>query len=170
MFITDSSDDLKIRSTIEQLSHAYVQNGGSLTLPIKVLRSDSITQMAKLIEEEETKMNQQSQQMEEKKLEVQQQMQQDVLADKQSDRELKVFEIETQRDTQLQVAAMKNQQEVPEVETEQPDIIAQQKLELDREKTNKQHNLAKEQLSETIRHNKVTEAISKSKPKTTAKK
>lgn len=171
MFITDSSDDLKIRSTIEQLSHAYVQNGGSLTLPIKVLRSDSITQMAKLIEEEETKMNQQNQQMEEKKLEVQQQMQQDMLQDKQADRELEIYKIDTQRDTQLQVAAMKNQEQAPEMpEVEQPDIIAQQKLELDRDKTNKQLNLNKEQLSETIRHNKATEAISKSKPKTTAKK
>jgi hypothetical protein len=170
MFITDSSDDLKIRSTIEQLSHAFVQNGGSLTLPIKVLRSDSITQMAKLIEEEETKTQQQQQEMEEKKMKSQEGMQQAMLEDKQSDRELEIYKIDTQRDTQLQVAAMKNQQEVPEVETEQPDIIAQQKLELDREKTNKQHALAKEQLNETIRHNKQTEAISKSKPKTTAKK
>lgn len=171
IFITDSSDDLKIRQTIEQLSHAYVQNGGSLTIPIKVLRSDSITQMGKIIEEEELKMNQQNQQMEEKKLEVQERMQQELLADKQADRELEIYKIDTQRDTQLQVAAMKNQQEAPEMpEAEQPDIIAQQKLELDREKTNKQHTLAKEQLSETVRHNKATEAISKSKPKTTAKR
>lgn len=170
MFITDSSDDLKIRSTIEQLSHAFVQNGGSLTLPIKVLRSDSITQMAKLIEEEETKTQQQQQEMEEKKMKSQEGMQQAVLEDKQADRELEVYKIDTQRDTQLQVAAMKNQQEVPEAEADKPDIMAQKKLELDKEKTNKQHSLAKEQLSETIRHNKATETISKMKPKTTTKK
>jgi hypothetical protein len=170
MFITDSSDDLKIRSTIEQLSHAFVQNGGSLTLPIKVLRSDSITQMAKLIEEEETKTQQQQQEMEEKKMKSQEGMQQAILEDKQADRELEIYKIDTERDTQLQVAAMKNQQEVPEAEVDKPDIMAQKKLELDKEKANKQHSLSKEQLSETIRHNKATETISKMKPKTTAKK
>ena len=44
------SDDQEIRELIKQLSHAAVQNGESMLLPIKILRSDSISDMAKKLE------------------------------------------------------------------------------------------------------------------------
>ena len=164
LFITDSSDDLKIRDTIEQLSHAYVQNGGSLTLPIKVLRSDSITQMAKLIEEEENKTNQQKQEMEQKTLEANQANQQAMLKDKQADRDLEYFKINKEADTKLQIAGMQ-----PDEDTtleEEKLGLQQQKQTDDKINKDKEIGLKEKDLGEKIRHNRATEKISKTSKQT----
>src|SRR6056297_9115 len=157
IFITDSSDDLKIRQTIEQLSHAYVQNGGSLTLPIKVLRSDSITQMAKIIEDEESRMKQREEEMDQKRLQAEQQSQQAQLQDKQADRDLEYYKIDKDSDTKLLIAGVQNTGQ---------DGMEDEKLELDREKERndveakeKELSLKERQLEENIRHNKKGETI-----------
>jgi hypothetical protein len=167
LFITDSSDDLKIRSTIEQLSHAYVQNGGSLTLPIKVLRSDSITQMAKLIEEEELVANQRQQEMEEKKIKSAEAMNQATLQDKQADRDLDYYKIDKESETKLQIAGM---------QPEEDNTVEQEKLGLQKEKQSsdisqkdKEITIKEKQLAETTRSNKAKETIAKTKPKTNTK-
>ncbi len=159
IFITDSSDDLKIRSTIEQLSHAYVQNGGSLTLPIKILRSDSITQMSKLIEEEEINMQQRNQEMEQKTLEANQAAKEAELQDKQADRDLEYYKIDKDAETKLQIAGM---------QPEEDDTIDREKLDLDKKKQqddkdlkDKQLQLSKDQLNEVKRSNRAKESISK---------
>jgi len=165
IFITDSSDDLKIRQTIEQLSHAYVQNGGSLTLPIKVLRSDSITQMAKIIEDEESRMKQREEEMDQKRLQAEQQSQQAQLQDKQADRDLEYYKIDKDSDTKLLIAGVQNTGQ---------DGMEDEKLELDREKERndveakeKELSLKERQLEETIRHNKKGETIDVKKLKKT---
>ena len=157
IFITDSSDDLKIRQTIEGLSQAYVQNGGSLTLPIKVLRSDSITQMAKLIEEEELAMQKRQQEAEDKKLQSNEAMQKAVLEDKQADRDLEYYKIDTEANTKLAIA-----------NTNTPEGDDSEKLNLDRQKhqddvalKEKDLSLKDRQLQEVKRHNIQTEKISK---------
>jgi len=167
IFITDSSDDLKIRQTIEGLSQAYVQNGGSLTLPIKVLRSDSITQMAKLIEEEELAMQKRQQEMEEKKIQSNEAISQAQLQDKQADRDLEYYKIDTDSNTKLTIAGMSNKEEAPE----QPDT---EKIALERQKhqdtvnlKQKDLSLKKEQNQEAKRHNMATESISRNKPRAT---
>lgn len=184
IFITDSSDDLKIRDVIEQLSHAYVQNGGSLGLPIKVLRSDSIIAMTKLIEEEETAMKQREEQMKERELQSNEALQQAVLQDKQAQREFDYWKVETESNVKLQIAGMQPSGEEDNSDTEE------KKIELQREKLNndrilKQNELQLKsqdlslkqddsklknlQLKETIRHNMATESIQKSRPKTISK-
>ena len=157
IFITDSSDDLKIRQTIEGLSQAYVQNGGSLTLPIKVLRSDSITQMAKLIEEEELAMQKRQQEAEDKKIQSNEAIQQAMLQDKQADRDLEYYKIDTEANTKLAIAG-----------TNVPENDDSEKLNLDRQKhqddvalKEKDLSLKDRQLQEVKRHNMATEKISK---------
>ena len=162
MFITDSGDDLKIRQTIEQLSHAYVQNGGSLTLPIKVLRSDSISQMAKLIEEEELVIQKRSEEMENKKLEAQQAMQQAQLEDKQADRDLDYYKIDKDSETKLTIAGMNQQGNEVEDNRDETEI-KRQKLQDDKQLKEKDLSLKQEQIRETERHNKATELINKKK-------
>jgi len=179
IFSTDSSDDLKIRSIIEQLSHAYVQNGGSLTLPIKVLRSDSITQMAKLIEEEELAMNQRNQEMEQKQLEAQQAAQEAMLADKQADRDLEMYKAELASNTNIEIALIKaensgggsgEEDSANKIRLEEEKIaLSEKKIAIERDKASRQANLSDKQLSETIRHNKATESIQRSRPKSTKK-
>lgn len=174
VFITDSSDDLKIRDTIEQLSHAFVQNGGSLSIPIKVLRSDSIVQMSKIIEEEEAQMRQREEEMENKKLEADTAIRQAELQDKQSQREFDYWKVETESNVKLQIAGM---------QPEEDNSLEQEKINMQKDKLNKDMqikqtdlnikksgiDLQKEGLKETVRHNMAAEQIQRSKPKTTAK-
>lgn len=167
IFISDSSDDLKIRQTLEGLAQAYVQNGGSMTLPIKILRSDSITQMAKQIEEEEAAMQQRQSEFENKKLEAEQAMKQAELEDKQAEREFQYWKVEKESEVKLQIAGMQ-----PAEDT----TIDEEKLNLDKQKLDnekivkdKEFSLKQQQLSETKRHNIETEKISKIKKATTPK-
>lgn len=168
MFITDSSDDLKIRSTIESLSQAYVQNGGSLTLPIKVLRSDSITQMAKLIEEEEAQTAQRGQEMEQKKIEAEQAMSQAMLQDKQADRDLEYYKIDKDSETKLIIAGSQPEEDKS---LEQEKLgLQQKKIEDDKSVKDKDLQLKQNQLAETKRHNLVAETIAKRAKQTTSSK
>lgn len=165
VFITDSADDQKIRQIIEQLSHAYVQNGGSLTLPIKVLRSDSITAMGKIIEEEEDKLNQRNQELENKKLEADNAFRQAELEDKQAQRDLDYYKIEKEAETKLLIAGMQPEEDDS---TEQSKIdLQRKKQEDDKELKQKDLNLKGKQIDETIRHNRKTESISSNKSSTT---
>jgi hypothetical protein len=168
IFITDSGDDMKVRQTIEQLSHAYVQGGGSLTLPIKVLRSDSITAMGKLIEEEEDKMMQRNQELENKKLESDNAFRQAELEDKQAQRELEYYKIEKEAEVKLQIAGMQPEEDNT---TEQEKLnLQRKKQEDDKSLKEKDLNIKQQQLSEVSRHNKVSEVIAKNKSKTNNKK
>lgn len=167
IFISDSSDDLKIRQTLEGLAQAYVQNGGSMTLPIKILRSDSITQMAKQIEEEEASMQQRQSEFENKKLEAEQAIKQAELEDKQAEREFQYWKVEKESEVKLQIAGMQ-----PAEDT----TIDEEKLNLDKQKIDnekivkdKEFSLKQQQLSETRRHNIEAEKISKIKKATTPK-
>jgi len=162
IFVSDSSDDLKIRQTIEQLSHAYVQGGGSLTLPIKVLRSDSITQMAKLIEEEEERMTQRNEQLEEKKLKSQ-----EAIAAQQDEREEAKIELENRKiDADIYKVDEDNKTKliIAGLQPEEDDSLDKEKLELQRDKHQSDEaikkqgvDLKKEQLAETKRHNLAAE-------------
>mgnify|MGYP001765787885 CR=1 FL=1 len=167
IFISDSSDDLKIRQTLESLAQAYVQNGGSMTLPIKILRSDSITQMAKQIEEEEAALQQRQSEAENKKIESDQAIQQAILQDKQAEREFQYWKVEKESEVKLQIAGMQ-----PAEDT----TIDEEKLNLDKQKLDnekivkdKEFSLKQQQLSETKRHNIEAEKISKIKKATTPK-
>ena len=168
LFITDSSDDLKIRQTIEQLSHAYVQNGGSLTLPIRVLRSDSISKMAKEIEEEENVMHQRQQESEDKKIQSDQAINKANLEDKQKDRDLEYYKIDKESETKLFIAGM---------QPEEDKSLEREKLELQRNKQEKDARQKDKDLSirdklagETVRHNKRTEQISAKSKQSNPKK
>lgn len=167
IFISDSSDDLKIRQTLESLAQAYVQNGGSMTLPIKILRSDSITQMAKQIEEEEAALQQRQSEAENKKIESDQAIQQAILQDKQAERKFQYWKVEKESEVKLQIAGMQ-----PAEDT----TIDEEKLNLDKQKLDnekivkdKEFSLKQQQLSETKRHNIEAEKISKIKKATTPK-
>jgi len=161
LFISDSSDDMKIRQTLESLAQAYIQNGGSMTLPIKVLRSDSITQMAKLIEAEEDSIRQRQSEMEEKRIEADTAMKQAEMQERQAEREFQYWKVEKESEVKLQIAGMQ-----PTEDT----TIDQEKVNLDRQKLDndkvvKDRELAlkQEQLAEAKRHNIKAEEISKIK-------
>jgi hypothetical protein len=155
IFISNSSEDMEIRQVIKELSHAAVQNGASITLPITILRSDSITEMARRIEEEEEFRNQREQEANRLSNETAEKINAANLDDKQKDRDLKYYEIDTQSQTQLQIASIRDGGE--------PEDDDQEKLQLDRKKHEDTTNLKRDDLKEKIRHNKETEQISRKK-------
>lgn len=171
LFITNSSEDQEIREALKQLAQAAVQNGASLTLPITILRSDSITEMAKKIEAEERERFAREQQSQQQTIEAQERMQQAELADKQADRDLKYYDIDERSRVALEVAGMKAQETEPtDNTTEQQKIaIAERKQQHEETKTFMEQNLKNRQLSETERHNKAAESIAKSRPRSTSK-
>lgn len=158
VFISNASDDQEIRQVIKELSHAAVQNGASLTLPITILRSDSITEMAKKIEEEESIRTEREQEMQQKQIESQDRATQAQLEDKQRDRDLEYYKIDKDSQTKLQIAGMKQTEEVPEDTS-----LEEEKLDLQEKKQQDDTRLKERQLAETERHNKATEQISKMK-------
>lgn len=160
LFVSNSSDDQEIRELIKQLSHAAVQNGESMLLPIKILRSDSISDMAKKLEIAEQERQQREQDSQDKQLQTQERISQAQLADKEKDRELKYYEIDKKYEEALMVASMRNGERVPE-----DNSIEVEKLTLDKKKQQDETQLKKEQLQETKRHNLATESISKAKSK-----
>lgn len=171
LFTSDATQDHEIREMIKQLSQAAVQNGASLTLPIDILRSDSISEMAKKIEESENARLEREENMQRESNDANERMNQATLQDKQQDRDLKYYEIDTNNRTKLEVAAMSKGQELPEDTS-----VDEKKLELQENKqTNDNLNKKKEltlkekDLNEKIRHNQRAEEISKIKKETTSK-
>jgi len=164
LFISNSSDDQEIRELIKQLSHAAVQNGESMLLPIKILRSDSISDMAKKLEISEQEKIQRDQEAQTKQFEAQERMNQMQLEDKEKDRELKYYEIDKKYEEAITVASMRNQVE-PE-----DNSLDQEKINLQRQKQQQDVSLKRDQLQETKRHNIATESISKNKPSTSSTK
>jgi len=164
IFVSNSSDDMEIRQVIKELSHAAVQNGASLSLPITILRSDSISEMAKKIEEEENTRREREEQMQNQQIESNERMKQAELEDKNAQRELEYYKIDTDNNTKLQIAGLKEKEEVPEDTS-----LDKEKLDLQEKKQSDDKELKKRQLQETERHNKVVEHIAKTNKTTKTK-
>jgi hypothetical protein len=175
LFISNSTEDAEIRQVLKQLSQAAVQNGASLTLPITILRSDSITEMARKIEEEEASRMQREQEMQQQQLESNERINQEMLADKQADRDLKYYEIDTRAATEIEKELIKLQGSSNEEPTEEDPgdsmlehkklAIQQRKQQLEERKAQIDAKLKAAQLNETIRHNKAAEGIARRRPK-----
>jgi len=175
LFITNSTEDQEIRQALKELSRAAVQNGASLTLPITILRSDSITEMSKKIEIEESERMQREEEMQNKQLESNERTAQAELEDKQAERELRYYEIDTKAATEIEKELMRLQSNSENTEENNDELerkkieLNERKLELEKRKADSERTIKDRQLSETQRHNKATEQIARSKPKTSSK-
>ena len=178
IFASNSAQDQEIRDIIKQLSHAAVQNGASLLLPIKVLKSDSIADMTKKLEQDEQERQQREDQIQQSQQESAERIEQMRLQTAQSQLELEKYKADLASNTAIEVALIRaestnNSQtvdaddsdyEAKKLDLEQQKVsIAERKLQLERDKTNKQNTLAGKQLDETVRHNKASESISRIK-------
>lgn len=186
IFASNSAQDQEIRDIIKQLSHAAVQNGASLLLPIRVLKSDSIADMTKKLEQDEAERQQREEELQKMQQESAERMQQMQLETAQAQLELERYKADLASNTAIEVALIRaestldssqtpesdeSEYEVRKLDLEQQKVsIAERKLQLERDKSSKQNTLAGKQLDETVRHNKASESISRSKPKTTGKK
>lgn len=159
LFTTTSSKDMEIRETLKQLAHAAAQNGAGLGLVVDVLRSDSITEMTRRIETAEEEAFQRQNEASKRSDEVNQQIAAMQEESKEKDRQLKIYEIDKKAEIEYaKLGVQQEQASVPEVNDDGKDQLAEKKH-------NDDHQIKRDQLNETIRHNKETEKISKIKPK-----
>jgi len=159
IFVSSSAEDMKIRQTIESLAQAMVQNGSPASVLVNAVKSDSVAEMTRILEEAEDQAAEAAQAQEEKKLALQEKVTQMTLEDKQLDRDMKKYEV----DMSWQIAVLNAETKGGEADLmlkikEHENKIALNYAKLDEDK---RKNMAKEE--EATRHN---EAVEKAKPKT----
>ena len=157
IFVSSSAEDMKIRQTIESLAQAMVQNGSPASVLVNAIKSDSIAEMTRLLEEAETTNAEAQQAQEDKKLQSAQMIQQMLMDDKAADREMKKYEV----DMQWQIAVLQAETKGGEAELMLKIKEHENKVALEHAKLEetKRSNEAKEE--ESTRHNIETEKKSK---------
>ena len=134
LFVNSSSDDMKIRQSLEGLAQAFAQNGSSASTLLNVLKSESIAEMTHILEEDEEQRSAAAQKQEQAQLESQEKLQMLMLEDKQKDRDLEKYKVDKDYEIRL--------------------LEIQAKLNITPENDN---SMEEAKLEETIRHNKAGE-------------
>jgi hypothetical protein len=167
VFITDSSKEFRNIESLKTLLQPAMQNGATLLDAASILTSDNMNQIKQRLEEVDRKrdaMVQQEQQaqaqMQQQALEVQQQQTATDVALKQEELRIKEEDSIRKSETQLEIArmaSMEGGEETPEGPDVEGMAIEQRKLELQKDKTDKDYTVKQKQLTETIRKNKQAE-------------
>jgi hypothetical protein len=159
IFVSSTQDDMKIRNTIETLAQSMVQNGSSASVLVNAIKSESIAEMTRILEEAEDLQAESANAMEEKKLALQDKIMQNEAQQKELDREMEKYKV----DMQWQIAVLQNEAKGSEQELMLKVQEHENKIAIERSKLDetKRSNMAKEE--EATRHNEKLESI---KPKT----
>jgi len=108
LMVTTGSSVKKVRDTLETLAQAFLQNGGSYTTVIDLLSSQSLADIRKKIENAEDEMNERNAKIEEDRNKTAIAQIEAEQADKLAERELKVYEIDTKAETEIQKAIIQS--------------------------------------------------------------
>lgn len=114
--VSTGSKVKKVKETLEVLAQAFMQNGGSYSVAIDVLNSQSIADIRRKIENAEDEMNERNAQAEENKIKQAQQAVQIEAEQKQLDRDLKKYEIDKKAETEIQKVMLQLENAPEEVE------------------------------------------------------
>jgi hypothetical protein len=164
LFSTSSSRDAEIREAIKSLAHAEAQNGAGFSTLIDVLRSESISEMARRVERSEDEMLQRTEQQQKSQQESQERVAAMIEEGKAKDREIQMYEID--RRTEVEYAKLGVQASQSEVEEPYEDnSLDYRKQALNEQKVIQDANIKNRQLDESIRHNQAAESIARNKPK-----
>jgi len=104
LVVTTSMNVKKVKDTLDTLAQAFLQNGGSYSTVIDIMTSQSLADIRKKIENAEDEMNERNAKIEEDKNKIAQSQMQQEAADKQAERDLKKYEIDTKAETDIQRA------------------------------------------------------------------
>ena len=104
LVVTTSTNVKKVKDSLEMLSQAFLQNGGSYSTVIDIMTSSSLVDIRKKIENAEDEMNERNAKVQEDQNKVAQQQFQLESEDKQKDRDLKTYEINKRANTEIQKA------------------------------------------------------------------
>ena len=142
---------------MRQLSQAAVQNGASLTLIAEVLRSDSVTEMTRIIDRYETEKAEREASQAEAERQAMLEAQQMASEDKAADRELKIYEIDKRAEVELEKARINAEARMGEYDSE----LEQRRLADAQNAKMKDLSIKEKLANDTIRHNKTMESLKK---------
>lgn len=108
LIVSSSANVKKVHQTLETLAQAFLQNGGSYTTVIDILTSQSLADIRRKIEDSEEQTNARNAKVEEDRNAIAQQVAQQEAADKQLDRDLKIYEVDKRSDTEIQKAIIQS--------------------------------------------------------------
>lgn len=108
IIVTSSTNMKKVKDTLEVLAQAFLQNGGSYSTVIDIITSQSLADIRNKIESAEEEIKESNAKAEENKMQVAQAQIAQEAADKQADRDLKKYEIDSKSETELQKAIIES--------------------------------------------------------------
>lgn len=169
VFITDSSKEFRNIESLKTLLQPAMQNGATLLDAASILTSDNMNQIKQRLEEVDRKRDQMVQaeqqskaQLQQQAMEVQQQQMATEVALKQEDLRIREADSIRKAETQIavaQISAASTGSETggyPEIDELQADLD-RQKLQLEKDKADKDYVVKQKQTEETIRKNKQAE-------------
>jgi len=118
IFITVSKKYKEIEADLERYSQAFMQNGGSFATIFDIVFSDSMAEKRRKVELAEYEMKQERQQQAQAQQQAQQEALQSEMENKQADRELKMYEIDTNNATKLLLGEMQQDTATMKVESD----------------------------------------------------
>lgn len=134
--ITSSSKTRELMETMKQLAQAFMQNGGSFSTVMDVYLSPSLSDMRRRIESAEQDNAEREAQAQEQQSKIAQEQLQAQIQDKQADRDLKKYEVDTKAATDIQKAIIQSMDNAADRDGNDDGIADPNELNLDVEKVN----------------------------------
>lgn len=106
IFVTDSTQESRNLEAVKSLLQPAMQNGASLADVAEVIASNNLTEVRRKLKDIERTRQEREERMQQQQSEVQQQIVQMQLEDKEADREIKQYEIDTNNEVKLIIAEM----------------------------------------------------------------
>jgi len=171
LFVSNSRKDMELKQLIQSLAQSGIQNGLGMSAMIKALREDSITAMARTIDDAEEMAFQRQQEASKQASEVEASKQQFEVQKQDKELEFKYFDANlTAQIEREKIASSDEEEPIIEDSSESDKIdLQRQKQNLDERKHSEDISLKQRAQKETERSNMAKESIAKSKPKATSK-
>lgn len=141
--ITSSSRTKELMETMKQLAQAFLQNGGSFSTVMDIYLSPSLADMRRKIERAEADAQEREQAAQQQQSKIQEAALKAEQDQRESDRQLKKYEIDTRANTEIQKAIISSASSLDQNDDGIEDTtgvdLQLQKLSLDREKIKQDH-------------------------------
>jgi hypothetical protein len=169
VFVTDSSKEFRNIEALKTLLQPAMQNGATLLDAASILTADNMNQIKQKLEDVEKKREAMMQQQQQNEAQMQQQLlesqKQQVAAEtslKQEELRIKEEDSIRKAQTQLEIARMGMMSDSEKEDyTEEPDyegiMLESRKIDLQKQKIEKDNSIKQQQLNETVRKNKKAE-------------
>jgi hypothetical protein len=187
LHIANSTNDTELFRSLKELAQASIQNGqATIGDLVSIMQTESIQEIARKLEESSKKIQEQQAQQQQEALKSQEKMKQEELADKQADRDIDKYKIDTEAATKDKDIEQKREAAYLQAEGKERDGMRRidsdsngiddhldlRRTDVQEAKNLKDAELKERDLKEKERHNRATEGIQKTaanKPSTSTK-